>query len=513
MRPFKVVLCVTLGLILGSSSVGASAAVDDDIDALFGRPDVTTMALAETGEFYAMTRVRSGKEVLEARLVIGDIMHWSFQPESGRIADFRLLPQRRLAYIVRDGSGKSAQDALWVTHLSTRTAREVIRAQQVRFTDVLSADPLGFEFLVDVPGKRPKTSLFRVDYDQGKAKKKAKFTGACSLVQGDGSTIADCLMADGTRQWSKRRADGRKWTVMPGRQQVKDMRLVGAFADGSLIAEERRAEGGSRVLKLTAGDPLELSASQSRSPTRYLRSFDQRSLLGVIWLEGDPSVEIIDPTHPDASRYLQWSIDNQGTIIDVLGRSSDQRMTLVSLITTDTPPRFELWLRDERTPRRIGRTLIDTWVPAELKRDARQIADRDDRLHDVFVTRGAPGTKRLAVVETDAAPQWGMAPFPLALAQRGFDVIEIGAGGSSDANERAALMLDALKWARNMDLGSADSCLFATTDVLAAVKPVLYALATDCLVALPDGQVPTHKEAAMAVLRQTVRTEAAEAGP
>lgn len=467
---------------------------DQVVDDVFGRADVTAMALADTGEFYAMTRLRSGRESLEARLVLGDVMHYAVTPEQGRIVDFRLLPQRRLAWIVRDGAGDAARDTLWLAHLSTRITREVLTAPGIRFTDIVPADSFGFELLVDDPGRRPKTELRRVEYAKGKGKVTARFQGRCDLIPAAGGALdtADCLLPDGTRDHLALTGDRKKRWVpldMPGLEPHH--RMVGRFADGGLVVEESPEAGGSRILKLKDGALVELSASQSRAPTRYLRGFDRRAIFGVLWLAGDPNAEILDPAHPDVSRYLQWSIQHSGQIIEVLGRSADQRMALVALSAADQPRRYELWFRDEAKPRLIGRSVIESQAPG-LAREARQVAMRDDRLHDVFVTRAAAGPKRLAVLVAPGVPEWGYAPFALAMAARGFDVVESGMPAGTAPARAAEQLVDVLKWARNMAYGGSETaCLVAPAEVLDAVRPILYALATECLVELPAGRFPT----------------------
>lgn len=486
---------------------------DQVVEDVYGRADVTAMALADTGEFYAMTRLRSGRESLEARLVLGDVMHFAVTPERGRIVDFRLLPQRRLAWVLRDGNGADARDTLWLAHLSTRSTREVLTAPSIRFTEIVPADAFGFELLVDAPGRRPKTELRRIEYAKGKGKVVARFRGRCDLVPAAGGALdhADCLQADGSREHLVLAGDKPRWRPLELAGLTAQHRLVGRFADGGLVVEEMPASGGSRILKLKDGALEELSASQSQAPTRYLRGFDRRSIFGALWLAGEPNAEILDPAHPDVSRYLQWSIRHSGQIIEVLGRSADQRMALVALSAADQPRRYELWFRDEEKPRLVGRSLIESQAPA-LARDARQVAMRDDRLHDVFVTRGVAGQKRLAVLMAPGTPEWGYAPFALSMAAQGFDVVESGLPVGTPPKLAAEQLVDVLKWARNMAYGGdGTACLVAPADVLEAVQPILYALATECLVALPSGQFPAVAADAKPVIRLAAtlgRTEA-----
>ncbi|MBK8286179.1 MAG: hypothetical protein IPK97_15590 [Ahniella sp.] len=485
------------------------------IDQIFGRADIETMTLAESGEFHAMTRLKDGRQVLEARRVEGNVMHFSTQPESGRIVDFRLLPQRRLAWVVRVGDGAKARDTLSLVHLSTRKQRTVFSADRIRFPHLVPADMYGFELLVDSLGRRPKTELRRVEFEQGKGELVSRLSGTCELINDAAGALrfADCM---DTREGAghvhlQRRDDGGKWIPMSLEGLDATQRLVGTFADGSLLLLELPAAGGSRVWRLKNGERQELSASQSRQPTVWMRSFDGRSIIGALWLTGDPNAEIFDPGHPDASRYLQWTIQHPGTIIDVRGRSFDQRLTLVALTSANQSPRFELWHRDQQIPSVLGRVIAESFAPEGLKREPRQLALRDERLRDVFVTGGLLPRKHLAVVLASDPPVWGYVPFVAALADQGFDVVELDAPAGS-VRERAEHLLDALKWARNMQMGGdRPACLFADPEVLAAVKPMLYALSTECLIGLPAGRIPTLALQAAPLLEQAAKLDATEA--
>ena len=89
-----------------------------------------------------------------------------------------------------------------------------------------------------------------------------------------------------------------------------------------------------------------------------------------------------------------------------------------------------------------------------------------------------------------------------------FDHLNVQRMPIGTARERAENLLDTLKWARNVQLGGdRPACLFADPEVLAEVKPILYALATECLIGLPAGRIPTLVLQATPLLEQAGKSD------
>lgn len=481
----------------------------------FGKPDVLDVDFGSAGEFYALRRTKEGVESLSVHVTENTSVQYSLKPEAGfHIRGFKLLPQRRFAYVLGHGEGKRYQETLYVVHLSSRQVREVLTADSVRFPEVVPADLFGFQVLRDHPGRRPQTHLLSVDYSKGHGDTLAKLPGRCELLSNPAGqlTLADCLDATGKRQYLRAPTEGKSWRALTVPDAARGGKLVGTFLNGDLLFEQRPKSGGARLLRLAGNTVQELSVSQSRTPDRYLRSFDHTVIIGAVWLTGEPSAELLDVTHPDVQRYLEWSIKHTQSMIEVLGRSADQRLTLVAMTRTDQPKTYELWHRDEQLARRVGVAAREAYAPGNLMREPRQLALRDGRLRDGFVTKPARQTGRLAVVMADPAPSWGFAPFALSLTDQGFTVLELGSRAALTADEQAEDLIDALKWARNLELADdRPACLFADAKVLAAASPKLYALATDCQIALPAGSQPEFAADAEPMLRAAVDNAAGSA--
>lgn len=474
----------------------------------YGSTDTMAVDFGATGEFYARTRIKNGVTTLTVHVTENTSVQYTVKQEAGQqLRGFKLLPQRRFAYVIGEGEGSHYKETLYVVHLSARSARKVFTAGSIRFSDLVPANQLSFQVLVDRPGKHPQTHLLEVDYVKGDGDTLYKLPGRCNLhSNADGLlAVADCVDSNGVHQYLRAPDKGKNWLPMTVPKSVRGSELVGLFLNGDALFEKRPREGGARLLRLSGNEVQELSVSQSRTPDRYLRSFDLRVIMGAVWLAGDPAAEILDITHPDVSRYLEWTIKHSNSVLEVLGRSFDQRLTLVSVIRPDRPRTFELWHRDEALARQVGADYRDAYAPAGLNREGRQLALRDGRLRDGFVTRAAKAPGRLAVVMTHPAPSWGFSPFSLSLANQGFDVLELGARFDLGAADQASDLIDALKWARNLELGDArPACLFAESTVLAAAAPKLYALATDCLVAMPEGRLPLFADQAEPLLQAAV---------
>jgi dipeptidyl aminopeptidase/acylaminoacyl peptidase len=267
------------------------------------------------------------------------------------------------------------------------------------------------------------------------------------------------------------RDDGRAWQPLESLPGVGPGTRPWSFraADRTLLVVDP-AEGGFALstIAVDTGARVELARTRISPPTALLTDRDTGKVLAVESAPDLPDWQILDEAHP-LSQVLAGLLDaNPGRHVEIVNRTSDQRLALVHVYGDRDPGR---WLLVDVAKRSAEQILVARpWIDPErmAETSAFHIKASDGLLIHGYLTlpRGLPaGQKAPGVVLLHGGPfghrdEWGFDEEVQLLASQGYAVLQVnfrGSGGYGDAFQEAGFrhwgdrmiedVADATRWA------------------------------------------------------------------
>jgi dipeptidyl aminopeptidase/acylaminoacyl peptidase len=201
--------------------------------------------------------------------------------------------------------------------------------------------------------------------------------------------------------------------------------------------------------------------------SRLLTSSDERDLLGVVYEDGVPRIDLIDPEHPESRTYAGLINAFPDHAVSFGGISRDGRYVLVRTYSDVDPGSYYLFDRSNGQAKFLLASM--DWIKPEQMSEMRAISftARDGTQVHGYITipRNSDGRNLPLIMHPHGGPHgprdyWGFNPEVQFLANRGYAVLQVnfrGSGGYGNAFERKGYrnwgttmiddMTDAVDWA------------------------------------------------------------------
>lgn len=341
-----------------------------------------------------------------------------------------------------------------------------------------------------------------------------------------------------------RRDDEGNWTLLSKSQDKgRQVNVIGTGVDGRIYAlsDDGKGPAAFGLLDPATDGFRTLYQDPVATPSGLLMASDDRTVLGVVTMAGDPRVELVDRQHPDAKVYAALSSAFPGKLVDFTSATRDGKKVVVSVRSATDPGQLYLYDRDSGSVRFLmkNRPGLDPARMAEVR--AFSFRTRDGVTEYGYLTIPRGGAKGLpTIINPHGGPigvrdDWGFNPEAQMLANRGYLVVQLnfrGSGGYGQAFEDSGHgewgekmqddLTDVTRWV--VEQGYADPnriCIYGgsyggyASLMGVAREPALYKCAVgyvgvyDLEMMYTKGDVP-ERESGRRYLRRTIGEDKAE---
>ncbi|MCB1568967.1 MAG: S9 family peptidase [Xanthomonadales bacterium] len=240
---------------------------------------------------------------------------------------------------------------------------------------------------------------------------------------------------------------GEDWTLVhQSERNGATYSPLGFAADNQKVYMVRGMQGGPEVVVLRdmeTGDEKVVSSNGTVDPLAYLWSVDRTTLLGVLYEDGIPYWDWLEPEHPETLVYAGLVKAFAGKVAHFLRPSDDGRYFAMQVYSDVQPP--EAYLFDRQTGKATYLAGSRDWIKAAEMSPMKPIkfTARDGlELHGyITIPNGSDGKNLPMIVNPHGGPHgirddWGFNPEVQLLANRGYAVLQVnyrGSGGYGNA--------------------------------------------------------------------------------
>ena len=428
----------------------------------FKDAEFTSVTLSPDGQHMAVTVPQKDRTVLAVLRVAdqGLVGKWDYG-ENRHFRDVIWANDKRILFFVTFKTGR----------FDFETARGDMYASNIDGTGRIDIPNGNFYSIVDLTPEDPDTILVQRSVESAYLFKLNVNTGhtttvATAPVDMGGFVVdhdrkvrfAAGKMNDG-RNITLRR-DGDKWTkVHESPRGGATYWPLGFDAENKRVYMVKSDDGEPESVVLldmeTRKEQL-LSSNGTVSPSGYLWSTDEKTLLGVWYEDGIPYWDWVAPDHPETRVFAGLAKAFPGKAVWFSDSSRDGRYLLMR-VYADTMP-SEAYLFDRQTGQAKFLTASRAWIKPEEMSPMKPIAlmARDGvELHGyITIPKGSSGKNLPLIINPHGGPhgqrdEWGFNPEVQLFANRGYAVLQVnyrGSGGYGNAFERMGYR----KWGTTM---------------------------------------------------------------
>jgi len=488
-------------LLLGLSNMALAAPSLDD----FLRRDIfESMKISPSGEYIAATVPLDGRNVLvvmnRAQMQRTAI---STMPENSYVEDFWWANDSRVLFTVSqkrgqlerpqptgeifginaDGSDKAGRILVGQRaekgNLSGTHIKQDDQRVYAELIDLLPSDP--DEVLIATWRGTSFADVERMNIHDGRRKRVMRAPVASASFAADPNGEVRIAWGSDSDNWSYtyyRDPDG-DWVLINDQSKTGQRVTPAGFnADGSLVyLHVTQKEGPSAIFAFNPSDRSQtrVLGDDTVDPGLYLYSPVDRSLYGVVFMDGLPRVAYLDAEHPFARAHASLAASFPGQLVLPSSFSRDGNLGLFVVVADRNPGDFFLFDRVNLKAELIASRA--EWLDPETLAETRPISlkARDGLILHGFLTlpHGSDGKGLPMIVNPHGGPfgvadHWGFEMERQLLASHGYAVLQInfrGSGNYGAAFEAAGYrqwggamqddLTDATRWA--IEQGIADA--------------------------------------------------------
>ena len=472
----KILLKSVLALALLPAVAGAR---EIPIQDFFKDPQFTSVSVSPDGKHMAVTVPQDDRTVLAVLRVAdqGIVGKWDYG-ENRHFRQVLWANNERLLFYVTFKTGS----------LDFETGKGDLYASNIDGTRRMDIPNGNYYSIVDLTPEDPDTILVERSVETSFLSKLNVYTGKVSTVASapveQGSFMLDHggnvrfvsgAMNDGRNVTYRR--DGDKWTLVHESERNGATYVPLGFDANNKNAYMAKGEGGKPesivLLDMDTRAEKQLSSNGIVSPSGFLWSADEKTLLGVWYEDGVPYWDWVAPDHPETKLYAGLVKSFPGKAVRFMQPSRDGRY-LPMRVFSDTAP-SEVYLFDRETSRAKFLASSRDWIkPSEMSPMKPIVVTARDgvKLHGyITLPKGSDGKNLPMIVNPHGGPhgprdQWGFNPEVQLLANRGYAVLQVnyrGSGGYGNAFEGMGYR----KWGTTMQDDLTDSVHWAVSQGIA----------------------------------------------
>jgi len=273
------------------------------------------------------------------------------------------------------------------------------------------------------------------------------------------------------------RRDGDSWVLIhESKRGGATYQPLGFDADNKRVYVDKSEDGKPDSIVLLDMDTrveTPVSSNANVSPSGFLWSTDEKTLLGVWYEDGVPYWDWVAPNHPETKVFAGLEKAFPGKAVYFTDASIDGHLLLMKVYSGSSPS--ETYLFDRNTGQASFLVASRSWInPDEMSpMRAIDVTARDGtRLHGyITIPKGSNGKNLPLIINPHGGPHgvrddWGFNPEVQLFANRGYAVLQInyrGSGGYGNAFEK----LGYRHWGDTMQDDLTDSVRWAITQGIA----------------------------------------------
>jgi len=443
------------------------------IQDFFKDPEFSSVTLSPDGKHMAVTVPQADRTVLAVLRVSdqGLVGKWDYG-ENRHFREVLWANNNRLLFRVGFKTGKfdfeTGKADLYASNIDGGGRIDIPNGNYYDILDLTPSDP----DTVLVQRSVESAFLFKLNVNNGKITTvaTAPVRYGSFLLDHDGKVRYVSGEMDDGRSLTYRR-DGEKWAqIHESERGGATYRPLGFAADNKRVYVAKGVDGKPEsivLLNLDTREEEQLSNNGTVSPSDYLWSSDEKTLLAVFYEDGIPYWDFVAPDHPETKVYAGLVKAFPGKAVTFLDTTQDGRYIGLRAYS-DTAP-SEAFMFDRETGKAKFLTASRDWIkPAEMSiMKPIEVKARDGLVLHGYLTipNGSDGKNLPLIVNPHGGPhgprdEWHFNPEVQLFANRGYAVLQInyrGSGGYGNAFERAGYR----KWGTTMQDDLTDSVKWA----------------------------------------------------
>jgi len=266
------------------------------------------------------------------------------------------------------------------------------------------------------------------------------------------------------------RRDGNRWTLINASKTDGQHLFVTRTTDDGTVYVQRSDEASPTaigILDAESGNFTELFSDPVADVSRTIWSTDGKTLIGVVTEAGEPTVHLLNESHPDTQLYASLAAAFPDQVVDFSSFTRDGKKIIISVYSDRNPGELYLYDRDTGQARFLmsSRQWLDKDSMASVMPFS-FVARDGQRVHGYLtIPNGSNGRGLPLIVNPHGGPigprdNWGFNWEAQLLASRGYGVLQVnfrGSGGYGKAFEDAGHrqwgqgiqndIIDATNWA------------------------------------------------------------------
>lgn len=449
------------------------------IEDFFKDPEFSSITLSPDGKHMAVTVPQADRTVLAVLDVSNQkvVGKWDYG-ENRHFREVLWANNNRLLFRVGFKTGKfdfeTGKADLYASNIDGTGRIDIPNGNYFQIVDLTPDDP----DTVLVQRSVESAFLFKLNVNTGKTTTLATAPVRYGdfLLDHDGNVrYVSGAMDDGSELTLRR--DGDKWTnVHESKRGGATYHPLGFAADNKRVYVAKGVDGKPEsiiLLNIETREEQQLSENATVSPSGYLWSSDEKTLLAVFYGDGVPYWDFIAPENPETKIYAGLAKAFPGKVVDFLDTTRDGRYIGLRAYSASAPS--EAYIFDRQTGKAKFLAASRDWIkPAEMS-DMKpiQVKARDGLMLYGYLTipNGSDGKNLPLIINPHGGPhgprdEWRFNPEVQFLANRGYAVLQInyrGSGGYGNAFERAGYR----KWGTTMQDDLTDSVRWAISQGIA----------------------------------------------
>lgn len=468
----------------------AADAREVPIGDFFKDPEFSAVNVSPDGKHMAVT-VPQGDRTVLAVLRVAD---------KGIVGKWDYGPNRHFRQVLWANNGRLLFYVTFKTgSLDFETGKGDLYASNIDGTKRIDIPNGNYYRIVDMTPEDPDTILVERSVDNAYLSKLNINNGRVSTVASapveQGSFLVDHerkvrfvsgSMNDGRNVTYRR--NGERWDLVhESERNGATYYPLGFDASNSKVYVAKGEQGKPEsivLLDMETREESQLSSNGTVSPSGYLWSADEKTLLGVWYEDGVPYWDWVAPEHPETKLYAGLVKAFPGKVVRFMQPSLDGRY-LPMRVYSDTAP-SEVFLFDKSQGKATFLASSREWIkPSEMSPMKPIVVTARDglALHGyITIPKDSDGKNLPLIINPHGGPHgprddWGFNPEVQLFANRGYAVLQInyrGSGGYGNAFEGMGYrkwgttmqddLTDSVKWAISQGIADPDRvCIYGAS--------------------------------------------------